>query len=468
VSRTRGTGDFIYPGGPLLTTYAYDAADRVTGISDTYTDSEGDPATSLDGQSYIYNADSDVTAETNAEGMVSYTYDADQQLTGVSGASTATYSYDQNGNRTMSGYSTGTGNELTEGAGYTYTYDHDGNLISETQTSTGDVTTYTWDYRNRLTNVVEENSSHTVILQATYTYDVLNRRIETDETVSGTETKLYTVYDGTNPYAEFDGSGDLVERYVYGPGANQILARVSGSGTLAWYLADNEGSIRDIVSNSGTVIDHIAYDAYGNVISESDASDGDQFKFDGMAWDAAIGLYYDNARYYNPANGRFVSQDSIEFRGNDANLYRYTSNDPADNIDTNGEKKSRISIGNITSTDPGLLGVVTLTTPYTTIQGEITWPYTDYTPTTVTTTITGPTSATYTRWRFGRSPSNLDQNFFNPTLWTYYNTFPILFDPGSTVTFTTTVTGTYTGDPANGVNKPASVQITSEPKTVKF
>jgi RHS repeat-associated protein len=236
--------------------------------------------------------------------------------------------------------------------------------------------------------------------------------------------------------------------------------------TRSWRGSRARG--RDIVSNSGTVIDHIAYDAYGNVISESDASDGDQFKFDGMAWDAAIGLYYDNARYYNPANGRFVSQDSIEFRGNDANLYRYTSNDPADNIDTNGEKKSRISIGNITSTDPGLLGVVTLTTPYTTIQGEITWPYTDYTPTTVTTTITGPTSATYTRWRFGRSPSNLDQNFFNPTLWTYYNTFPILFDPGSTVTFTTTVTGTYTGDPANGVNKPASVQITSEPKTVKF
>ncbi len=51
------------------------------------------------------------------------------------------------------------------------------------------VTTYTYDYRNRLTEVTEGG---TII--ATYTYDVLNRRIGIKD--SGTQT--WTVYDGTS------------------------------------------------------------------------------------------------------------------------------------------------------------------------------------------------------------------------------------------------------------------------------
>jgi RHS repeat-associated protein len=309
----------------------YDADSRVTTIIHDVLD-----GSVLETYTYAYNNASELTSETNHEGTLSYTYDAGSELTGVSGASTATYTYDDNGNRTMTGYSTGSDNELTAGAGYTYTYDADGNLISETQSSTGDVTTYTYDYRNRLTNVVEENSSHTVILRATYTYDAMNRRIGTDETVSGTETKTWTVYDGVNAYADFDGSGTLLNRYLYGPEANQILARISASGTEAWYLADNEGTIRDIVDTTGTVIDHIAYDAYGNLTSESSASNGDRFKFDGMAWDAAIGLYYDNARYYDPASAQFISQDPLGLTKKSINTYEFSYNDPTGFIDPTG------------------------------------------------------------------------------------------------------------------------------------
>jgi hypothetical protein len=88
-----------------------------------------------------------VIDETTAQGATSYTYDSGGQLTSVSGAVTATYTYDANGNRTMSGYSTGTDNELSASPGYTYTYDDQGNMTAETQTSTGDVTTFAYDYR---------------------------------------------------------------------------------------------------------------------------------------------------------------------------------------------------------------------------------------------------------------------------------------------------------------------------------
>ena len=150
-----------------------------------------------------------------------------------------------------------------------------------------------------------------MISQSTYTYDPLNRRIGTD--VNGTKT--LTVYDGQNPYADFSptsgGSGGtvLTDRYLYGPAVDEILARTSSGGTTAWYLTDKDGSVRDIVSTSGGVLDHIVYDSYGNVVTETNVSNGDRFKFDGMQYDSATGLYFDNARYYDPSGGRFVSQD---------------------------------------------------------------------------------------------------------------------------------------------------------------
>ena len=50
--------------------------------------------------------------------------------TSASGSRNETYTYDSGGNRTMSGYTTGTENELTASPGATYTYDNEGNLIS--------------------------------------------------------------------------------------------------------------------------------------------------------------------------------------------------------------------------------------------------------------------------------------------------------------------------------------------------
>ncbi len=79
--------------------------------------------------------------------------------------------------------------------------------------SGGTITTYTYDYRNRLTEVEQAG---TII--ATYTYNALDQRIGIQE--SGGQT--WTVYNGTSadalPYGDFNGSGTLLTRYVSGPG----------------------------------------------------------------------------------------------------------------------------------------------------------------------------------------------------------------------------------------------------------
>ena len=83
-------------------------------------------------------------------------------------------------------------------------------------------------------------------------------------------------------------------RYLSGPGVvlgavvDQLLARTTSGGTTDWYVDDNLGSVRDIVSITGVEQDHIVYDSFGNILTETNATNGDRFKFAGMQYDYAI------------------------------------------------------------------------------------------------------------------------------------------------------------------------------------
>jgi YD repeat-containing protein len=220
--------------------------------------------------------------------------DNSDELTGVTGSRTENYAYDLNGNRTGTGYHTTVMNETDNSPGHTYTFDNAGNMISDYNGTTRE--TYTYDYRNRVTSAKTGG-----VVVGSYTYDALDRRIGIKE--NGAQS--WTVYDGINPYADFNSSGTLTQRYLFGPGAingavvDELLARTSSGGSTAWYLPDKLGSIRDIVDNSGNALDHVVYDSFGTIVTETNAANGDRFKFAEMEWDPAIGQHYDRARYYD-------------------------------------------------------------------------------------------------------------------------------------------------------------------------
>ena len=329
------------------TTITYDAANRVVTMTDGVSVFQGFGwnTTPLATQVYNYDNASRVTAETDAEGTASFTYDSANELTTVTGSRSESYSYDLNGNRDSTGYSTGTENETNASPGATYTYDNAGNMISSTNTSTHVTTSYTYDYRNRLTGVTTGGS-----VMATYIYDALNRRIGVNE--GGAQT--WTVYDGTSPdahpYADFNSSGSLTMRYLFGPGVvngavmSVILARTSSGGTTAWYLTDKLGSARDIVDTSGNVMDHIVFDSFGNIVTETNATNGDRFKYAGMQYDSTTSQDYDHARWYGAGLGRFTSQDPMGFRAGDTNLYRYVGNEVTDLSDSSGMDAGVLSV----------------------------------------------------------------------------------------------------------------------------
>jgi RHS repeat-associated protein len=244
----------------------------------------------------------------------------------------------------MSGYSTGTGNRLTSDGTYNYTYDDNGNTLTKTRISDSQKWEFTWDFRNRLTQVVVKNSGGTILQQSDFTYDAFDRRIiksfDDDGPGPHSASVTKTIYDGSsfaaNPYADFDGNNTLTMRYLYGPAVDMVLARRNASGTVAWHLRDHLGSIHDVASTSGAVIDHIRYSAFGIVAAESSPSNGDRFKFTGREYDLDISMYYYRKRYLNPSTSRFLQEDPIRFAAGDSNLFRYVGNNPVGDTDPTG------------------------------------------------------------------------------------------------------------------------------------
>jgi RHS repeat-associated protein len=270
----------------------------------------------------------------SADGDNNYMNDANDQLTSATYTyqSAENYAYDRNGNRTQAGnstYTTTIPNRVQSDGVFSYTYDDEGNR--RTRVAGSDVTTYTWDYRNRL--VREQRSGGLTTYDVAYTYDIFDRRIA--KTANSVTTQY--VYDGDQIALIFNGTGStapLTNRLLYGPAVDQIFATETVGVSTLWPLTDQLGSVRDIVSSVGALVQHIHYDAYGNAPAGTFTSD--YLGFTGREFEFITGLYYYRARYYDPRTGSFLSEDSEGFAAGDPNFYAYVHNNPTGATDPSG------------------------------------------------------------------------------------------------------------------------------------
>lgn len=309
------------------TTFGYDAQGRQNDI--VHRDSLDAVLADYD---YVFDLADQLTSETHHGQTSTYTHDAAGQLTAAdhSAQSDESYSFDLNGNRNSAGYVTSKNNQILTDGTHNYTYDGEGNLVTKTEIATGNVTFFIYDHRNRLVTVQERTPAGIITKETTYTYDVFDRQIakSVDPDGVGSQTAQTTrfVYDGAHVWADYNAAGTVLARYLFGDRADEILARFQPGNGTAWYLTDHLGTVRDLANASGALLNHIDYDSFGRILSQTNATVGDRFTFTGREWDADVGLYYYRARFYDAQLGRFISQDPIGFAAGDPNLYRYVGN----------------------------------------------------------------------------------------------------------------------------------------------
>jgi RHS repeat-associated protein len=317
--------------------YGYDPLNRLIQLV------HAQNTTNLNTYSWVYDAVSRITQMSSVDGTSTYSYDETDQLTGVTQSfqPNEVYSYDLNGNRTIAGYQTTTNNRLQSDGTYTYLYDDEGNLTRRTTIASNETTEYTWDYRNRLTQVLVKNSAGTITRQVNFVYDALNRRIEKRVDPDGSGPNPATIerfiYDRDHIKLVFNGTNTLIRRYLHGPAIDQVLAdETVVTRQVSWALSDHQGSVRDWINNSAVNQNHIRYDSFGRITSQSAPTFNPRFAYTGREWDREIGLYFYRARYYDAIVGRFIGEDAIGFAAGDANLYRYVVNSPVNLIDPMG------------------------------------------------------------------------------------------------------------------------------------
>jgi RHS repeat-associated protein len=174
-------------------------------------------------------------------------------------------------------------------------------------------------------------------------YDVFDRQVAKDQSVGGMLHERY-VYDGANlllTFAVNDNVATVKERYLNGLAVDQVLACEDAAHTVDWLLSDNEGTVRDVVqynslTNHTTVVDHLVYNSFGEVKSQTNSTEASRFTYTGRQWDASAEMYYYRARWYDPKTGDFANEDPLGLAAGDMNLYRYCGNSPTNLVDPSG------------------------------------------------------------------------------------------------------------------------------------
>nr|WP_128869189.1 RHS repeat-associated core domain-containing protein [Shigella boydii] len=101
------------------------------------------------------------------------------------------------------------------------------------------------------------------------------------------------------------------------------------------YHCDHRGLPLVLISTEGATEWCAEYDEWGNLLNEENPHQLQQLiRLPGQQYDEESGLYYNRHRYYDPLQGRYITQDPIGLKGG-WNFYQYPLN-PISNIDPLG------------------------------------------------------------------------------------------------------------------------------------
>ena len=296
-----------YGGSTINTAYTYDSTGRLTKEAVT-------------GEEDNFN--------------LSYTYDNAGNRTSVSGADNVTYSYDAN-NRLVS--------ETSKYDIINYTYDNNGNQIkkeisrinSDGTVNDYTVQDYTYNGLNQLTHYEVSNGVDPSCNYSDYKYMANGYRLSMSVKDVGPfgedifrETKY--LWDKDNVVSFMDSSNNITDRFCRG---YQLICDGNGK----YYMHDPHGNVIETYNtNQTTPFERYHYNAFGtqNGFNDTDLVEHDnEWGYCGQMYNNYTRDYYMRARNYNPAIGRFITEDPIKYG---SNWYSYCGGNPVIFIDPNG------------------------------------------------------------------------------------------------------------------------------------
>jgi len=229
-----------------------------------------------------------------------------------------------------------------------YQYDANGNITSD------GTSTYTYDYNNRLISAGNTATNTT----STYAYDPSGQRIKM--VVQNPDGSSTTTYYPTKDYnvsyttdAKGNKSPETITKHIFA--GSQNIATVQGNGNNAkiyYTVTDLLNSSSVMTDSAGAIAETMDYFPFGEIrldthpsTSSGSSAFSEQRKYIGQEFDADTGLNYLNARYYNSALARFISQDPMFWNFDQAwladpqtqNAYSYARNNPITLSDPTGK-----------------------------------------------------------------------------------------------------------------------------------
>jgi len=228
----------------------------------------------------------------------------------------------------------GKGGVLLEAEGTKYAYDNDGNVILK-ELPNGERWKYLWNGAGRLTEVWKPDGS-----RVTFKYDALARRVEKavfDQGVKEPRSRVRWVWDGNAPVHEL--LNDELSTWLFEPGRFAPIA-LFRSDDVQGYVPDHLGVPRQSFDRTGTRIWNQYLDTFGSRHAAENISF--PWRWPGQYADDETGAVYNRFRYYDPAEGRYLSQDPIRLLGG-PKLYGYVD-DPLTCGDLFGLEKTKTPV----------------------------------------------------------------------------------------------------------------------------
>jgi len=346
-------------GNGLVTTASYDQDYRISQLQ------LKDGATLISGYAYAYGDNLNLTGivdQVTAANSNTLTYTLANRLASASGAwGSNSFSYDSVGNRLtdvttsanrVATYAT-TSNRLSNmtdnGAAFrSYTYDGAGNTLTESRP--GESFSYTYNKRNRLSEVIRNSVSY-----ATYGYNAFEQMTSRTTSAPGGPTgTVHYIYDlDGHLIAEADAAtGTTVRDYIWLP-ANENGNPTPGGAlfndlNVAGVANDNAPPDLPIAVAEGASLFQVHSDHLGRPIRMTDASKaivwqvtwkpwGEAYalsgtkalnlRFPGQYFQIETGLHYNWHRHYDPVTGRYTQPDPLRFVDGPS-VYAYALNSP--------------------------------------------------------------------------------------------------------------------------------------------